>query len=136
MQDRKEKRKAHGRRVGPRAVLVLCVVVMGLCGGLLGACQKKHDGSVSHAVEAWGSGDYQTAAEEYERYLQLYPTGEQSVEARLQLANVYYLNLHKYEQARLHYKEFLNQSPAHPKAQTARERLAEVLSELGRTYEA
>jgi tetratricopeptide (TPR) repeat protein len=103
---------------------------------LIIACQKKKDASISHAVEAWDSGDYQTAAEEYERYLQVYPTGEQSVEARFQLANVYYLNLHKYEQARTHYKEFLNQTPGHANAPAARERLAEVLSELGRSYDA
>jgi tetratricopeptide (TPR) repeat protein len=106
------------------------------CGLLISACQKKKDGSINHAVEAWDSGDYQTAAEEYERYLEVYPTGEQSVAARFQLANVYYLNLHKYEQARTHYKEFLNQAPAHSNAQAARERLAEVLGELGRTYDA
>ena len=89
-----------------------------------------------HAVEAWDSGDYSTAAEEYEHFLQSYPTGEPSLEARFQLANVYYYNLKKYEQARVHYKEFLNQSPGNINASKARERLAEVLSELGRSYEA
>ncbi len=103
---------------------------------LISACQKKKDGSISHAVEAWDSGDYATAAQEYEHFLQVYPTGEQSLEARFQLANVYYYNLNKYEQARLHYKEFLNQSPSHANVQKARERLAEVLSELGRSYDA
>jgi tetratricopeptide (TPR) repeat protein len=102
----------------------------------ISACQKKKEGSITHAVEAWDSGDYQTAAEEYEHVLQSYPTGEQALEARFQLANVYYYNLKKYEQARTHYKEFLNQSPTHANAAKARERLAEVLSELGRSYEA
>jgi tetratricopeptide (TPR) repeat protein len=112
----------------------ITVILFGVV--LITACQKKKDGSIRHAVEAWDSGDYATAAEEYERFLQVYPTGEQSLEARFQLANVYYYNLNKYEPARLHYKEFLNQSPAHANAQKSRERLAEVLSELGRSYDA
>jgi tetratricopeptide (TPR) repeat protein len=128
--------KAYIERRHLLSAACLYVALILLCGVFISACQKKKDGSVAHAVEAWDSGDYQTAAEEYERYLQVYPTGEQSVEARFQLANVYYLNLHKYEQARTHYKEFLNQSPAHANAQAARERLAEVLSELGRSYDA
>lgn len=102
----------------------------------ISACQKKKDGSISHAVEAWDAGEYATAAEEYEHFLQVYPTGEQALEARFQLANVYYYNLNKYEPARLHYKEFLNQAPSHANAKKARERLAEVLSELGRSYDA
>jgi tetratricopeptide (TPR) repeat protein len=102
----------------------------------ISACNRKKDGSVVHAIEAWDSGDYPTAAEEYERFLQSYPTGEQALEARFQLANVYYFNLHKLEQARNHYKEFLNQAPSHPQAVIARERLAEILGELGRSYEA
>jgi tetratricopeptide (TPR) repeat protein len=122
-----------------RSLLVataICIALLGLGGVFLSACQKKTAGSMSHAVEAWDSGDYQTAAEEYERFLQSYPTSEQSLEARFQLANVYYYNLKKYEQARTHYKEFLNQSSAHANALKARERLAEVLGELGRSYEA
>jgi tetratricopeptide (TPR) repeat protein len=112
----------------------LTIILFG--GFLISGCQKRKDGSISQAIHAWDSGDYATAAEEYEQFLQVYPTGEQSVEARFQLANVYYLNLNSYEQARFHYKEFLNQSPSHTNARKARERLAEVLSELGRSYDA
>jgi tetratricopeptide (TPR) repeat protein len=128
----KEARKNRGLF----AATAICVALLGLGAVFISACQKKTESSMSHAVEAWDSGDYQTAAEEYERFLQSYPTSEQSLEARFQLANVYYYNLKKYEQARTHYKEFLNQSPAHANAVKARERLAEVLSELGRSYEA
>jgi tetratricopeptide (TPR) repeat protein len=126
-------------RVRKRGLIIasaLCLSLL-LCGTLLiSACQKKKESSMSHAIEAWDAGDYQTAAEEYELFLQHYPTSEQSVEARFQLANVYYYNLKKYEQARTHYKEFLNQSPGHANAAKARERLAEVLSEQGRSFEA
>jgi tetratricopeptide (TPR) repeat protein len=91
---------------------------------------------LKRGAEAWDSGDYQGAAEEYEQYLERYPSGQQSLEARFQLANIYYLNLQRYEQARLHYREFLDQDAANPKAYTARERLAGVLAEMGRSYEA
>ncbi|HKY04735.1 MAG TPA: tetratricopeptide repeat protein, partial [Blastocatellia bacterium] len=92
--------------------------------------------SLKAASEAWDSGDYKAAAEEYEDYLKLNPAGETALEARFQLANIYYLNLKSYEQARAHYREFLEQGPAHAHAEVARERLAEVLAELGRSYEA
>jgi predicted negative regulator of RcsB-dependent stress response len=128
----KENRKS--KYIVTAAGLCLVLLVSGIV--FISACQKKKEGSIIHAVEAWDSGDYQTAAEEYEHFLKSYPTGEPSLEARFQLANVYYYNLKKYEQARAHYKEFLNQSPAHPSVSKARERLAEVLSELGRSYEA
>jgi tetratricopeptide (TPR) repeat protein len=116
------------------ASIFLTIILFG--GFFIGGCQKRKEGSISQAISAWDSGDYATAADEYERFLQVYPTGEQSLEARFQLANVYYFNLNRYEQARLHYKEFLNQSPSHTNARKARERLAEVLSELGRSYDA
>ncbi|MBI3651878.1 MAG: tetratricopeptide repeat protein [Acidobacteria bacterium] len=130
------KRKIHLKKSHVFAGLGIYVALMLVCGVLISACQKRNNGSIAHAVEAWDAGDYQTAADEYERFLQVYPTGEKALEARFQLANVYYLNLHKYEAARLHYREFLNQAPSHTNAPAARERLAEVLNELGRTYEA
>ena len=128
------KESTKSRHIVTAASIYLTIILFG--GVFISACQKKKEGSISKAMDAWDSGDYTTAAEEYEEFLQVYPTGEQSVEARFQLANVYYFNLNKYEQARLHYKEFLNQSPSHTNAQKARERLAEVLSELGRSYDA
>jgi tetratricopeptide (TPR) repeat protein len=128
--------KKMSKTRGLFAATAICITLLGLGGIFLSACQRKTESSMSHALEAWDSGDYQTAAEEYERFLQSYPTGEQALEARFQLANVYYYNLKKYEQARTHYKEFLNQAPGHANTLKARERLAEVLSELGRSYEA
>jgi tetratricopeptide (TPR) repeat protein len=100
------------------------------------ACRRSNEQSLRAAAEAWDSGDYKAAAEEYEAYLQLNPTGGESLEARFQLANIYYLNLKSYEQARAHYREFLSQSTADADAALARERLAEVLAELGRSFEA
>ena len=88
------------------------------------------------AVEAWDSGDYQVAAEEYERYLSQRPTGDQAPQARFQLANIYYFKLQRYDQARVNYAAFIESNPTNPNAQLARERLAEVLGEMGRSFEA
>lgn len=103
---------------------------------LFNACNKDKTKARERAVKAWGNEDYETAAKEFEHYLEVYPTGEESLDARFQLANVYYLHLKRYEEARAQYSEFINQSPAHPNVHLARERLAEVLTELGRLYEA
>jgi len=103
---------------------------------LQGGCGRSTKGSLRHASEAWDSGDYEGAAREYEHYIAENPTGPESLEARFQLANIYYLNLHKFDQARVHYAALLNEEPSHPEAFKARERLAEVLAELGRSYEA
>lgn len=99
-------------------------------------CSRSGKESLSRAAEAWDSEDYESAAEEYERYLQVEATGEESVGARFKLANIYYLNLRRYDQARAHYQEMLAQDPSHSDSSVARERLAESLAELGRSYEA
>lgn len=111
-------------------VLIFSVAMM------LTSCKRDVEESLKHANKAWNSEDYETAAKEYERYLQAYPTGDRSLDARFQLANIYYFHLKRYEQARAEYTELINQSPSHPNVFAARERLAEVLSELGRSYEA
>lgn len=103
---------------------------------LTDGCGRSGKGSLKHASEAWDSGDYEVAAREYERYIAVNPGGPESLAARFQLANIYYLNLHRYDQARVHYTAFLNEEPSNPEAFKARERLAEVLAELGRSYEA
>lgn len=103
---------------------------------LTGGCGRSGKSSLKHASEAWDSGDYEVAAREYERYLAANPGAPDSLAARFQLANIYYLNLHKYDQARVHYMALLNEEPSNPDAFKARERLAEVLAELGRSYEA
>jgi tetratricopeptide (TPR) repeat protein len=101
-----------------------------------GACHRDVEQSLTRAVEAWDSGDYKRAAEEYERYLYQHPTDAKSSDARFQLANIYYFKLQRYDQARIQYTAFLEQNASHPNSQTARERLAEVLGEMGRSYEA
>lgn len=100
------------------------------------ACKRGAASTLERAAAAWDEGNYTQAAEAYEHYLEQHPTGEPSLQARFRLANIYYLNLRRYEQARAHYKEFLRQDGANPDALVARERLAEVLAELGRIYEA
>jgi tetratricopeptide (TPR) repeat protein len=114
----------------------LCSIAFGLLALLAGACHRNADQSLSRAVEAWDSGNYETAAEEYEHYLQQRPDGDGASEARFQLANIYYFKLKRYEQARALYTTFLEQNSSHVSAPLARERLAEVLGEMGRSYEA
>ncbi|HYP25997.1 MAG TPA: tetratricopeptide repeat protein [Blastocatellia bacterium] len=123
------------RRLSSFAPLLPLALVSVLIFGA-GACRRGGEPSLSRATEAWDSGDYEQAAEEYEEHLRHYPAGEKSLEARLQLANIYYLNLRRYDQAIPHYKEFLNQDSSSQNAHVARERLAELLSEIGRSYEA
>ncbi|MFP5263614.1 MAG: tetratricopeptide repeat protein [Blastocatellia bacterium] len=100
------------------------------------ACRREAGHGPERARAAWDSGDYRAAAEEYEAYLARNPAGEESLQARFQLANIYYLNLRRPDQARAHYDEFLKEDPANSRAPLARERLAEVLSEMGRSYDA
>jgi tetratricopeptide (TPR) repeat protein len=109
-------------------VLTIAIAAFALNGG--------EQGELRRALEAWDSGDYQSAAEEYEQFLQSEPSGARSMEARFQLANIYYLNLNRYDQAIAHYKIFLAQDASHAMAAVARERMAEVLAETGRAYEA
>lgn len=108
----------------------MCAVVLAV------GCSRDVEQSRRRAVEAWDSGDYKLAAEEYERYLEKDPEGEKAAEARFQLANIYYFKLQRYDQARANYTAFLERNHAHANAQLARERLAEVLGEMGRSYEA
>lgn len=117
----------------PRLPLAFAFIVAAI---LAGACHRDAEQSLRRAVEAWDSGDYQRAAEEYERYLYQRPDGEKASEARFQLANIYYFKLRRFDQARSLYSAFLEQNPSNPDAALARERLAEVLGEMGRSYEA
>lgn len=114
------------------ALLMLCCVVA----LTTAACSKSSANSLERAVAAWDSGDYKVAVEEYENFLDHNPTAEKAPEARFQLANIYYFKLQRYDQARAHYSALLEQHPSHVNAQLARERLAEVLGEMGRSYEA
>ncbi|MGA9769205.1 MAG: tetratricopeptide repeat protein [Blastocatellia bacterium] len=100
------------------------------------SCSRSTETTLQQASDAWDSGDYKLAAEEYEQFIERNPSGEQSLDARFKLANIYYFNLRRYDQARTHYAALLNQDSSNANAHTARERLAEVLGELGRSYEA
>jgi tetratricopeptide (TPR) repeat protein len=120
----------------PRLRVSVSLLIVALALVLIVACKRTTTSTLEQATAAWEAGDYAQAAEAYERYLYQYPTGEPSLTARFKLANIYYLNLHRYEQARAHYQEFLRQDASHTEAAVARERLAEVLAEMGRIYEA
>jgi tetratricopeptide (TPR) repeat protein len=113
-------------------LLTMCLALPAFTVG----CKRDVNQSLERAVEAWDSRDYKLAAEEYEHYLSLDPSSEKAAEARFQLANIYYFNLHRYDLARAHYATFLNENASHSNAPLARERLAEVLGELGRSYDA
>ncbi len=126
-------------RSSPRALLLGAIVCLAIVAGLfLGARAYWHsdESELRRAAEAWDSGDYEVAAREYESFLRGNPSGAEAEEARLQLANIYYLNLHRYDRARAHYQALLSEAPSYEKVELVRERLAEVLSELGRSYEA
>jgi len=120
-------RRRHG--IVLLAVALMLIATNQGCGG-------KVDGSLTRAVEAWDSGNYKVAAEEYERYLTEFPSGDKAPDAHFQLANIYYFKLQRYDQARAHYSSVVEHSPGYPNVQLARERLAEVLGEMGRSYEA
>jgi tetratricopeptide (TPR) repeat protein len=112
---------------------LVCLILLAV---LAAGCSRDVEQSLDRAVEAWDSGDYQLAADEYERYLEKDPDSEKAAEARFQLANIYYFKLRRYDQARANYTTFLERNHGHSNAQLARERLAEVLGEMGRSYEA
>jgi tetratricopeptide (TPR) repeat protein len=129
--------KGRSQRNTYRGHASLSVLFLVLIAALLaGACHRDIEQSLARAVEAWNSGNYKLAAEEYERYLYQRPTDEKASDARFQLANIYYFKLKRYDQARIQYTAFLEQNPSHPNSQLARERVAEVLGEMGRSYEA
>lgn len=116
-------------RLRPAAAFLLVV-------GLL-SCRYSSETALQRASEAWDNGDYEQSAELYESYLERHPDGEASLRARFKTANIYFANLHRYDRAAGHYREFLNQAgPVEPDTRVARERLAESLAELGRSYEA
>lgn len=129
-----EKRRGEKRGVRRFSFRLLFLIALLIASGT--ACKRTAEHTLERASNAWDSGNYTLAIEEYERYLEQNPTGEQSLEARFKLANIYYLNLRRYDQARAHYSELLNQDSTNSNAHLARERLAEVLSELGRSFEA
>lgn len=114
--------------------VVTCLSILTLLGAV--GCRRDAEQSLTRAVEAWDSGDYKLAVEEYERYLYQRPTGDKALEARFQLANIYYFKLQRYDQARINYVAFIEQNPSNSKTPLARERLAEVLAEMGRSFEA
>jgi tetratricopeptide (TPR) repeat protein len=103
---------------------------------LAAGCARDAESSLKRAAEAWDAKDYARAAHEYEQYLERHPTGAESLSARFQLANIYNFNLRRYDQSLAHYRELLRQDSSNVNAHAARERLAEILGELGRSYEA
>ncbi|HXG92911.1 MAG TPA: tetratricopeptide repeat protein [Blastocatellia bacterium] len=119
------------RRISALFYLLLILSLVPLAG-----CRNNSEPSLKRAAEAWDAKEYSVAAEEYEKYLERFPTGAESLLARFQLANIYNFNLKQYDQAIAHYRELLRQDPAGANANLARERVAELLGELGRTYEA
>jgi len=101
------------------------------------ACRDNSEAALQRASDAWDNSDYDKAADLYEHYLERHADGDTSLHVRFRIANIYFANLHRYDRAAAHYREFLNQAgPAEPETRVVRERLAESLAELGRSYEA
>lgn len=117
-------------------ISTLLILVALTASAFMISCQHDAEPSLKRAVEAWDAKDYTLAAQEYEQYLERYPTGAESLNARFQLANVYNFNLRRQDQAIAHYREFLRQDSANQNAYAARERLANLLGETGRLNEA
>jgi tetratricopeptide (TPR) repeat protein len=138
MTPKKLNRTRRGNTPGQLACRVACAFIFLLAATLAaGACRYNSDTALQHAADAWDNGDYDKAAELYEHYLERYPDGDNSLRVRFKTANIYFANLHRYDRAAGHYREFLNQAgPAEPETRVVRERLAESLAELGRSYEA
>ena len=118
-------------RIAASALLIFTLALT-----LAVACGRGKEPTIERAAAAWDAGDYKLAAEEYEKFLRQNLEGPPSLEARFKLANIYYFNLRRLEQARAHYAELLSQDPANQNAALARERLAEVLGEMGHSSEA
>jgi len=135
------KKLNRNKRQNTRCLLrqVACVFALLLAASLgLGACRSSSEAALQQrASDAWDNSDYDKAAELYEHYLERYPDGDTSLHVRFRIANIYFANLHRYDRAATHYREFLNQAGlAEPETRLVRERLAESLAELGRSYEA
>ncbi|PYP87110.1 MAG: hypothetical protein DMF61_10715 [Blastocatellia bacterium AA13] len=127
----RRKRRVIAASTGAAALLLIALALF----LVLRSSKRDVEGILNQALSDWDSGDYEAAADQYEKLLRQAPASTASTEARLQLANIYYLKLHRNERAALLYQQFLAQSPSHPNAAVARERLAEVLADLGRSYE-
>jgi tetratricopeptide (TPR) repeat protein len=134
----RRRRRYYGRRqpIAPLVAAAAGVILIGLLLVVLLTSSDHSDDLLRQASDAYQARDYELAAEEYERYLHEHPQSARTAEIRFQLANIFFLNLKDYSQARVHYRAFLSESPGDPNTELARERLAEALAEDGRSYEA
>lgn len=112
-----------------RTILLLCVSVV-LC-----ACGQKAK-LLNEARECWQQQNFQKAAALYERYLQEQKEGEARLDARLELANTYFINLHNYTRAEIHYRLMLLEARPSPSTLIAVRRLAELAIQKGRLDQA
>src|SRR5262245_60576892 len=99
---------------------LLSVAVMA-CALAVWSCSGSGPRTVlEQAEDAWDSGDYKQSAQLYERFLEQEPAGVRAADARYQLANIYYFNLRRFDQARANYAAFLEQDPGNQNAPMAR----------------
>ncbi len=98
------------------------------------------DRFLAQAREHWREKEYLTAASCYESFLQARPIGLSSLQARLELANTYYLNLKDYSRAQAHYRLILTNADkdvqAAETALKAQRRLADLAIKNGHLVEA
>lgn len=116
-------------------VLLLSLLIGALIFGATG-CKYSAEQTLQRASDAWDSGDYELSSQLYELYLNRPHDADKELDARFRLGNIYYLNLHKYDQALQQYQAFLGHAPYDPRSPIARERAGDVLAELGRSYQA
>ena len=134
--ERASRRAPEPTRLLPRTprffLISLCVFV------LTSAACVMHDNPspFDRARAAAENQDYTAAAASYEEFLAGAQRGPEAETALFRLADIYYLKLKRYEDARDHYTAFLDQYPESGYAYDARRRLAEVNVDLQDPLEA
>jgi tetratricopeptide (TPR) repeat protein len=112
----------RGRRLACALAIAAAIAAAG--------CGLARTSASERARAAWAEQDYKAAAAAYEEYLAGAQPGPEAEEAEFALADIYNHNLKQYDRARDHYATFLEKYPTSEHAYDARERLAEVHTEL------
>jgi tetratricopeptide (TPR) repeat protein len=132
------RKRGRGRCV--RQLISRCLLPTAYCllltaSGLLStACRSR--ALLEQAQQAWDAKDYAGAAAHYEEFVKSSPQHERAPEAHFNAANIYFLNLKRYDRAAAHYVHIIENFPASPHVYKARLRLAECYAAEGKWREA
>ena len=112
-----------------------------VCFFLLTACFfsfscRSRDALLTQAQTAWDNKDYAAATLSYEEFLKENHPSEQAAEIHFKVANIYYLNLKKYDQAAEHYIRLIEDFPKFSSIEQSYQRLAECYAEMKKIREA